>query len=214
MSSSGDVIPDVLVLAAIDRAERHSLSERSGAARYSIMEHLGLSTRSKEARRVRQRLGEMTADGLVEPVRRGGMDGWVLTPDGRGRLGEAVAAGGLAVLPESPQHRRWRESREKAGRAIERFRERLRVALADAEGLLDANERVHSDAWFELAERLQRSCRRLGRATHWLYEWPEPDDEQAEIDERHESGDEKLSEDELASRRSRRSGRRGYFLDD
>jgi hypothetical protein len=52
-----------------------------------------------------------------------------------------------------------------AGKRFERFREEVRGALDDASGVLDAAS-PHSDAWFELVERLQRSCWQLGSAAH------------------------------------------------
>ena len=87
-----------------------------------------------------------------------------------------------AQLPESPQHREWREARAMAGREIERFRHELREYLQRTLLLLDADPPVNSDAWFQLGESLRAPCRRLGSAVHCLWEWTEPDDAHADID--------------------------------
>ena len=88
---------------------------------------------------------------------------------------------GEAILPESPQHRIWRHSRTLAHEQIDGFRQALRGSLAEADALLGA-EKVRSDAWFDLTERLRKACWRLGSATHCLHEWPEPDDSHADTD--------------------------------
>lgn len=104
-----------------------------------------------------------------------------LTDAGRRALAKARSAGEV-VLPESPQSRRWRHSRTLAGERIDGFRQALRASLAEAGALLDT-ERAPSTAWVEFAKRLSRDCKRLGSATYCLFEWPEPDDERADVDD-------------------------------
>jgi len=98
-------IPDVTVLAAIDRAERHR--GRQGVPVWLIFEHLGIPRRS---RRVRARLQELVQDGAIEQRRAHGVDIWALSPSGRRRLQGA----GRVDLPESPQHCQWRNARTRS----------------------------------------------------------------------------------------------------
>lgn len=63
----------------------------------------------------------------------------------------------LVTLPESPQHRLWRESREAASKRMVEFRAGLRQAIGEARVLLKDRD-ASSVAWFELAERLQDAC--------------------------------------------------------
>ena len=95
-------IPDVTVLAAIDRAERHR--GRLGIPVWLIFEHLGIPRR---ARRVRAQTQSPLQDGAIEQRRAHGVDIWALAPNGRRRLQGA----GRVDLPESPQHRDWRNAR-------------------------------------------------------------------------------------------------------
>jgi hypothetical protein len=211
-TTSEDTVSDVLVLAAVDRAERHSARDTPGVPVWDALKHLAIARRSKRARHVRARLDALQAGGLLARSRRHGVPVWALTSTGRRRLARARRTGEPLELPESPQHREWRNARKLAGEEIERFRESLHESLALAGGLLDADPPPHSDAWFELAERLQQGCRQLGAASYCLYEWREPEDERADIDEYQEPGDEQLSEDERARWRARRAGRRNIRL--
>jgi hypothetical protein len=203
-------VPDVLVLAAIERAERHRRGENAGVPRSSIAEHLGFVHRSWTTRRLRPQVESLTTTKLLLRSRRHGIVIWSLTRDGRRRLAAAVKAGEVGELWESPQHRHWRHARAIAGERIEGFREEVRGVLDEAAGVLDAAN-PHSDAWFELAERLQRSCWQLGSATHCLYEWPEPYDVEADVDDYSEPGDETLNRNERGRLRHLRTGRRGTW---
>jgi len=55
--------------------------------------------------------------------------------------------------------------------------------------LLSARQRVGSNAWLQLAASLGRAYRQLGLATYCLYEWVEPDDACADIDDYEDPGD-------------------------
>jgi hypothetical protein len=118
---------------------------------------------------------------LLSDVRRHGLDLLVLTSAGR-RLQAKARKSGMVVLPESPQHRRWRQSRALAGERIDGSRQSLSATLDEARALLDAAE-VPSDEWFTLAPRLERECWRLASAIYCLREWPEPDDDHADVDD-------------------------------
>lgn len=194
-------IPDVTVLAAIDRAERHR--GRPGAPVWSIFEHLGLPRRS---RRVRAQLRALVEGSSIEQKREHGVDVWALAPAGRRRLRRA----GRVDLPESPQHCRWRNARTLAEQEIERFRDAMGDAVAEASALLSGTPT--SDAWFELAEHLHRAARRLGSATYCLHEWAEPDDDRADIDDNASPADLALDPRERQTREARRAGRRNVRL--
>ena len=194
-------IPDVTVLAAIDRAERHR--GRPGVPVWLIFEHLGIPRRS---RLVRTQLQSLVQDGAIEQRRTHGVDVFALAPSGRRRLQGA----GLVDLPESPQHREWRNARTLATQEIERFRASLGDALKDASALL--SNTPGSDAWFELAEELRAAARRLGSATYCLHEWMEPSDDRADIDDHISPADRALDPTERQRRQARRAGRRNTRL--
>lgn len=211
-SPSEDTVTEVLVLAAIDRAERHSGRDEPGVPLWGVLRHLEIASRTRRARQVRGRLEALEAAGLLERSRRHGVTVWALTSMGRRRLARAHRAGKVPALPESPQHRLWREAQAAAAQEIEPFRENVRSDLAHARGLLDADPPPHSNTWFELGVRLRLGFGRLGAASYCLYEWREPDDAVADIDDHQEPGDEQLSEDERARARNRRAGRRNIRL--
>lgn len=194
-------IPDVTVLAAIDRAERHR--GRQGVPVWLVFEHLGIPRRS---RRVRAQLRSLVQDGAIEQRRAHGVDIWALAPNGLRRLHGAERVD----LPESPQHRDWRNARSLAAQEIERFRGTLHDAIIEASVLL--NDTPGSDAWFGLAERLRCAARRLGSATYCLHEWMEPSDDRADIDDHISPDDRALDPCERERRQARRAGRRNTRL--
>jgi hypothetical protein len=172
-----DALSNALILAAIERTERHMPRKERGALYGMVVDHLGLPRHSGTGRRFRPRLKELEAAGIVESFRRNSCVVWTLTPKGQKQLKNA----GPVTLPESPQHRRWRESRSKAIERMAGFRGELRDALKDARALL-GNREAPSEAWFELGERLQRACSLIGSATHCSREWPEPSDDEPDVD--------------------------------
>jgi hypothetical protein len=203
---------DALVLAAVERAGRHQANNGSAVPVWAILEHLELRPRSPGARHVRTRLGALQAAGALECTRRHSVPTWELTHAGRRLLRRAASAGELRALPESPQHRAWRNARTAAAQELERFRELLRERLEHGAALLDADPPPHSDAWFELAEELQRGCRRVASASHCLYEWNEPDDARADLDAHVEPDDRVFAPAQRELRRARRGGRRNILL--
>jgi hypothetical protein len=203
---------DELVLAAVARAARHQGRATPAVPVWTLLEHLALSRRSAAARDVRKRLGALRSAGLLEASRRHSVPTWALTDAGATRLQVARRAGTLPALPESPQHRAWENAQTAAAQEIGRFRDSVHARLEQAARLLEAEPAAHSDAWLELAEELQRACRRLASATYCLHEWDEPDDERADIDEHTEPDDEQLDPHERARRRARRAGRRNIRL--
>ena len=172
-------VSDAQILAAIRRAEVHD--EQDDASRADIAAHLGFVHNSATTRRLRPQLDAFRVAGQVRDVRRNGLDLLALTAAGRHALEQAQSAGPV-VLPASPQHRKWRHSRAMAGDRIDGFREALRASMAEVGALLDSQQ-TPSEAWFELGKRLSAECKRLGSATYCLFEWAEPDDARADVDE-------------------------------
>jgi hypothetical protein len=211
-TNAPDLPSDELALAAVERAGRHQALATAAVPVWSVLDHLGVPRRSAAARHVRTRLGTLVAGGWLERDSRHGVPTWELTSSGVRRLRRARRGGGVPPLPESPQHRAWRNARTAAAEELERFRASLREHLRQAELLLDAEPPPHSDAWLELAHELQRACRRVASASHCLYEWSEPDDERPDVDRHSEPGDAELDEDERARRQARRAGRRNLRL--
>lgn len=173
-----------LVLAAIDRAYRHRrITEQPGVRLVAVKAHLDLPHNGATTLRLRPLLQNLEADGLIEQIRVRSHDLWQLTRSGHTRLTTTRDASGLDQLPESPQHRRWRETHAAAGERIGGFKDDLREAVGEAAWLLDADRQPASGEWYVLGERLSRICVRIGSATHCLYEWPEPDDARPDVDD-------------------------------
>lgn len=179
--SSGELPSDDLLLAAIDRAERHRRNEERGVLLATIKEHLDIPHNSWTTRLLRPRLEALEATGVVEQTRRHGLNLWGLTGRGRELVDALRSAGKLGELPESPQHRHWQEARTAAGERMSEFRDDLRAALNDTTGLLADDCKPPSNAWLEAGEQLSLACDRVGSAIHCLSEWPEPDDAEADV---------------------------------
>ncbi len=199
-------VSDGLVLAAIDRAERHGEQEGESARIRVIADHLGFLHGHGTTRGLRPNIDALIEAGDLLPLRAGANARWVVTDGGRRRVARELQAGEI-VLPEAPQHRVWRHARENATRRIGGFREQFRQALDDAESVRKA-EQVDSDAWFGLAQRLLQICWQLGSATYCLNEWREPQDACVDIDDYHTPGDDALDPEELYRRQKTRVGRR------
>ncbi len=177
--SKFEPVSDAAVLAAIDRAERHRGGTGDGATMSNLAEHLGFVHGPWTARGLRPQLDALIDAEALERTRRQGMVWWVLTVKGRRR---AARARRTVVLPESPQHRAWRQTRKKAVERIDRLREDAHRAVQDAGRLLDAEE-ADSETLFLLAVRLKEALQYLGSATYCAREWAEPDDARADIDD-------------------------------
>ncbi|MGP0103600.1 MAG: hypothetical protein ACLPUT_18505 [Solirubrobacteraceae bacterium] len=179
--SSTEVVPDPLVLAALDRAERHSNHDRGGVMVATLYDHLGVRKASAAARRVREQVGVLVEAGSVERARRNGVAVVVLTAAGRRRLAQTQRAGKIPELPESPQHRKWREAHDRAEVEVERFVQQAQEAIEEAVDLLDGlagltPHRPTSEALLASRERLHGAMFLAASATYCVYEWPEPDD--------------------------------------
>jgi hypothetical protein len=178
-----DLPSEELVLAAIERAEGHQAGNGPGVSHAAVVDHLGLRRSSHTGRRLRPTFEALKTAGLIDQPRRRGLKLWGLTSRGRKRLQAARRDGEVGPLPESPQHRAWREANSAADEHIEGLRKELRRTLEDVAIQLKPDREASSETWFDAGERLQRACNRLGSATYCLHEWSEPDDSRADIDE-------------------------------
>jgi hypothetical protein len=172
-----DDVSHALVLAALERAQRHDERRRTGIVYSVLVQHLGLPMGSATGRRLRPRLRELEASGLVAPIKRHGIVVYELTQRGKRRL----KAEGAVALPESPQHRAWRVARDAAEERIGEFQEDIRRLLSEG-GRVLASDASSSEDWFALGEPLESACSRLGSATHCLREWAEPGDAGPDVD--------------------------------
>ncbi len=177
--SKFEPVSDAVVLAAIDRAERHGRGTGAGVMGSHLAEHLGFVRGPWTARGLRPQLDALIDAGALERVTRQGIVRLVLTEQGRT---QAARARQTVALPESPQHRLWRQTRRMAVERIDGLREDARRAVQDAGRLLDAEE-ADSEAWFALAVRLGEALQYLGSATYCAREWAEPGDAHADVDD-------------------------------
>jgi len=145
----------------------------------NLAEHLGFVRGPWTARGLRPQLDALIDAGVLERVKRKGMVRLVLTEKGRT---QAARARRTVALPESPQHRSWRQTRRIAVERIDGLREDARRAVQDAGRLLEAGE-ADSEALFLLAVRLREALQYLGCATYCAREWAEPDDARADIED-------------------------------
>jgi ribosome-binding protein aMBF1 (putative translation factor) len=211
-------ITDVYVLVAVERAMRHRPPGLpAGVTSTDVYKHAGVRVNSREGRLVYRQL--VALDGsLLARRRRGGLTVWELTGAGRERVERLRSEGQLPVLPESPQHRRWRLARALARDRMQEFWLAVHELIEEAGELLDvplpgppspdASSGPSSDVWFELAERFQHACKHLASACYCVWEWREPSDTTPDVDTGREASDDACDALERGHRRARRGGRR------
>jgi len=175
-------VSDAVVLGAVERAVRHNrFSNRAGASTISI--HLGFVPSAWTTRNLRPQLERLVEDGALTVSPDQSVRGWKVTQQGHMRLNRLRRAGEL-VLPESPQHRAWREARAEAEQGMEEFFALFLDVHEEADDL--ANSPVvgqKSEPWIRLSMRLLQTCWQVGSALYCLKEWPEPDDAHADMEE-------------------------------
>jgi len=135
--------PDALILAALKRAELHGGCDELGAHYSSVVAHLGLKMGSSTGHKLRPRFREMEAAGLIRGFKRHGAIVHTATPKGE----RVLKAAGEVVLPESPQHRRWREAREAATERISGFHDDLRALISEGATLLAGGDGLGGVVW-------------------------------------------------------------------
>lgn len=180
-SELGPSVPpsDELVLAAVARAERH---ERRVTVR-AIANHLGWRYSGAATVRLRPPLERLATSGLLEstnpPHRRIRAKRWKTTVAGRRQL----ASAGPVDLPESPQHRRWRQDRDVAAWAMEGVRAEVRRVMDEAYDLLRDRpvERPVTGVEIRRVRReFEAGTKAFALATRMCDRWPEPSDEVAD----------------------------------
>lgn len=176
----GEEITDGLILAALERAEYQTGSSEVWLRVF--VEHLGLEPTAPTSRRLRPDLGYLCHAGLLRHGEAKGREHWSLTAEGREELARSRAADVVRDLPESPQHRVWREARIRAQAELPGFRQIVGAALEEARELSAGYGHGSSAECFELAERLRSALWLLGSATHCMAEWQEPKDHIADVD--------------------------------
>ncbi len=204
-------VSDNEVLAAIERAERHRQPQNrdeQGVPWFVIVEHLGFMGSGWTTRQLRPQVDGLVFGGLLETSRRHSRTYWALTEAARERLAAWRQGGEVIELHESPQHRIWRMARAYSAENLDRLRAEVSSDLDHGVALLARGRHARSDAFFELKEHLSRRLQRLGSITHCLYEWQEPDDATPDVDEREDSGDERLGPEAQRRLRWLRNGRR------
>jgi DNA-binding PadR family transcriptional regulator len=167
-----DAIPERIVLAAIRRAQLHSVHP-GGVSITAVKDHLDLPHNAWTTRQVRPLLEALIASGAVEPGRRQSHDVYAITAAGRRR------AASFRALPESPQHQHWRRARALASQELARIRSGVLDGAEQASDLIEAGGES-SEPWLVLSRQLQRACWTMASALHCLHEWPESDDRRAD----------------------------------
>jgi len=211
-------ITEAYVLAAVERAARHRPPGHTEKVPMSaIYAHAGVETNSREGRQLHRTMLALEGRELTR-AKRLGFVVWALTSAGRARLARLREAGGLPVLPESPQHRDWRLACALAKDHIGELWAELQATVEQASELLqtptpgppspDASSGPSSDVWFEYGDRLHTAARNLAGASYCLWEWREPQDARADIDTEQDPADDAYDPEERRARVARRRARR------
>ena len=146
---------------------------------FEIANHLGYALTPASRRLLRRRLDALTEDGWLEIATDRRPAVWKLTGVGQ-RAAKRSRTEAWAALPESPQHRAWREARRAAEQQITELRARAREALLESAAALEAEK--DSTSHLKLTAGLCCAFWRLAAANYCLFEWEEPDDAQADVD--------------------------------
>ncbi len=175
------LLADDMLLAALDRGERHRRGDlQPGVSMITVKAHAGIEHNGATTRRLRPQLDRLTAEGLLQPLRRHSINMWTLTAAGRKRLAASRSKGKLQPLPESPQHRHWRENRHAAEHEIDQLLADAETLVAEAARVLAASPQPSSDVWVDLGQRLRNALQWIGSAIYCLREWQEPDETRAD----------------------------------
>jgi hypothetical protein len=171
-------VSEMEVLAALARAELHA--RRWYPQLSDIAHHLGWRYSGAATRRLRPHLERLSAAGLVAavepPAYKMSSQKWVTTDAGRRRL----ASSPPVELPESPQHRRWRQDRDVAAWARDAARREAWVLIEELEDLLAGRPEARpilSEGWaYRASRRFEEAFRDYALATRMWEQWPEPSD--------------------------------------
>ena len=173
-------VSDERLLLAIGRAWDHIAPERTRLHRSQIARHLGFVHNGATTRRLRPQIEKLKRGGYLEEFCKRGAR--YLRPTGRGerRIAALRRSGDQEPLPESPQHREWRQARNLADerveeilaeldRALDQARAVRRVSIEDIDG---GSKEVRA-----MGKRLEARFHLLAIAVYCLFEWPEPEED-------------------------------------
>lgn len=176
LGPSGPVCDDA-VLAAVARAER---LEGSRVNMRDIAQHLGWRYTGAATVRLRPPLARLVASDLLsstDPAQwRIRSKKWGTTVAGRRRLASADPV----ELPESPQHRRWRQDRDVATWALDGLRAEAQAVLDQADALLrepPAEAAVTGAEVQDLILSFRAAVMAYALAAWMCSRWPEPTDD-------------------------------------
>lgn len=180
---------ELMLLAAMERAECQVVlpGERKGARRQEVVEHLGFDWHSGTARRLKGQLEALRAEGCVEIEEEIPHRSIVaLTPRGHDRLQLArrqkVPEAMPEALPESPQHREWREARAAAEEREDEIRSLATDAVQEAQTALLKPEADSADELMAIGDRLHRVFWRFASVVYVRQEWAKPDERSRDED--------------------------------
>lgn len=129
-------VSEIEVLAAVARAELHATGRRRAPYVSDISYHLGWRYSGAATLRLRPHLERLVSAGHLATVELSRHERrtqkWTTTAAGRRRL----ASAGPVELPESPQHRRWRQDRDVAAWALDAVRAEAAAVIEEAGDLL------------------------------------------------------------------------------
>ncbi|MBS1885624.1 MAG: hypothetical protein JSU06_00375 [Actinobacteria bacterium] len=168
-------VSDLTLLAAVERAGRHTRHPDKGA----IARLLGFDFSGPVSRSLEKQLRGLRERGALrsETVYRHRREDWFLTEEGGRRLEQG--RGEAEALPESPEHRQWRAARDLAAGQLDEVVGSVLAALGGAESAI--RTRATGDLGATDLALLQRLLRwrldRLGVVLYCLRDWPEPDDD-------------------------------------
>jgi hypothetical protein len=171
-------VSEIEVLAALAQAELHATSWKPYLS--DVAHHLGWRFSGQASRRLRPHLERLTSAGLVTtegpPPHKPHAQRWATTPAGRRRLTSA----GPIYLPESPQHRRWRQDRDVAAWALAAVREDAWVVVEEVYELHSGRKEklptLSDDFVYGLVRRFEKAFGATGLALRMCKQWPEPSD--------------------------------------
>jgi hypothetical protein len=171
-------VSELDVLAALARAELHATRWKPDLR--DVANHLGWRSSGQASLRLRPHLEPLTSAGLVTteepPSYKRHIQRWATTAAGRRRLASAAPVD----LPESPQHRRWRQDRDVAAWALAAVREDAWVVVEEVYELLSGREEklptLSDDFVYGLTRRFEKAFGATGLALRMCKQWPEPSD--------------------------------------
>jgi DNA-binding MarR family transcriptional regulator len=177
-------VSELEVLAALARAELHATRWKPYPS--DIANHLGWRWSGVAARGLYPHLERLASAGQLAPVepspRKRSHQQWRVTAAGRRRL----ASAGPIHLPESPQHRRWRQDRDVAAWALDAVRSQAWDVIEEVSDLLSGPEgdlpTLGDDFVKGLTRRFEKSFRATGLALRMYEQWAEPSDLAADDD--------------------------------